>query len=40
MMSDNVSTVTEHYDALLADHYTWMVGDFAAKVDEQQAERL
>ncbi len=24
-------TVQEHYDGLLAEHYTWMLGDFAAR---------
>ena len=38
-----MSEVTLHYDTLLAQHYSWMVGvPFAAKVAEQQAllERL
>ena len=31
-------TVAEHYDALLAEHYVWMMGDFDTKVsDERQA---
>lgn len=28
-----MATVTEHYENLLADHYSWMFGDFEAKVD-------
>jgi SAM-dependent methyltransferase len=37
-----VASAREHYDGLLAAHYSWMFGDFAAKVAEQQAllERL
>ncbi len=27
-----MATVTEHYDNLLADYYSWMFGDFQAKV--------
>lgn len=27
-----MATVTEHYDNLLADYYSWMFGDFNAKV--------
>lgn len=32
----------EHYDTLLAEHYTWMIGDLAAGIAAQQAllERL
>jgi SAM-dependent methyltransferase len=32
-----MATVVEHYERLLADHYTRMFGDFAAKVAEQRA---
>jgi hypothetical protein len=33
-----MSDVTRHYDTLLAQHYSWMMGvPFAAKVAEQQA---
>jgi SAM-dependent methyltransferase len=33
-----MSAVTQHYDTLLAQHYSWMVGaPFEAKVAEQQA---
>lgn len=32
-----VRSVADHYDALLAEHYTWMSGDFAEKVSEQRA---
>ncbi|MGH7344480.1 MAG: hypothetical protein ACREK4_06180 [Candidatus Rokuibacteriota bacterium] len=37
-----MTTAREHYDALLAKHYSRMFGDFEAKVAEQQAllERL
>lgn len=37
-----MSTVTEHYENLLADHYSRMFGDFDEKVAEQRAllERL
>jgi SAM-dependent methyltransferase len=37
-----MTTVREHYDTLLAEHYSRMFGDFAAKVTEQHAllERL
>src|SRR6516165_6232565 len=37
-----MTTVREHYDALLAEHYSRMFGDFEAKVAEQRAllERL
>ena len=37
-----MATVREHYDALLAKHYSRMFGDFEAKVAEQRAllERL
>jgi SAM-dependent methyltransferase len=37
-----MATAREHYDRLLAPRYTWMFGDFEAKVAEQQAllERL
>jgi SAM-dependent methyltransferase len=32
-----MSSVKEHYDTLLAEHYDWMFGtSFAAKVDEQK----
>jgi hypothetical protein len=27
-----MATVTEHYENLLADYYSWMFGDFTAKV--------
>ncbi|MEE9140230.1 MAG: class I SAM-dependent methyltransferase [Alphaproteobacteria bacterium] len=32
-----MSTVTDHYETVLADHYTEMFGDFEAKVVEQEA---
>ncbi len=35
--SDGVASVAEHYEILLAEHYTWMAGDFAGKVAEQRA---
>ena len=37
-----MATVREHYDGVLAEHYTRMLGDFEAKVTEQRAllERL
>jgi len=37
-----MATVREHYDGVLAEHYTRMLGDFEAKVTEQGAllERL
>ena len=37
-----MSTVREHYEAVLSEHYSRMFGDFEAKVAEQQAllERL
>jgi len=37
-----MTTVREHYDALLAEHYSRMFGDFETKVAEQRAllERL
>jgi 2-polyprenyl-3-methyl-5-hydroxy-6-metoxy-1,4-benzoquinol methylase len=37
-----MATVREHYDALLAEHYSRMFGDFETKVAEQRAllERL
>ena len=37
-----MSTVKEHYDQLLAEHYTWMFGTFEGKSAEQKAlfERL
>jgi SAM-dependent methyltransferase len=28
-----MATVSEHYENLLAEHYTWMSGDFAARVE-------
>lgn len=31
-----MATVQEHYQNLLAEHYTWMLGDFAARCDEAQ----
>ena len=32
-----MSSVKEHYDTLLAEHYDWMFGTpFAAKVEEQK----
>ena len=34
---DGVASVADHYDRLLAEHYTWMSGDFAEKVSEQRA---
>src|SRR5438309_319165 len=38
----DMATVREHYDGVLAEHYTRMLGDFEAKVTEQRAllERL
>ena len=30
-------TAIEHYQALLATHYTWMSGDFTQKADQQRA---
>jgi SAM-dependent methyltransferase len=40
--STGMTTVREHYEALLAEHYSRMFGDFEAKVGEQRAllERL
>lgn len=37
-----MASVNEHYDTLLAEHYTWMFGSFEARVAEQRAllERL
>src|SRR5207245_1804527 len=37
-----MATVRDHYDAVLAEHYTRMLGEFEAKVTEQRAllERL
>lgn len=37
-----MGTVAEHYEQLLADHYTWMFGEYDVKVAEQRAllERL
>ncbi|MGH7303469.1 MAG: hypothetical protein ACRELZ_09280, partial [Candidatus Rokuibacteriota bacterium] len=32
-----MTTAREHYDALLAKHYSRMFGDFEAKVAEQRA---
>lgn len=29
-------TPIEHYDALLAEHYTWMMGDFATRMHAQR----
>lgn len=36
-MSQPPVSAIEHYQILLASHYTWMSGDFATKVDQQQA---
>ena len=37
-----MTTVRDHYDGVLAQHYSRMFGDFETKVDEQRAllERL
>ena len=32
-----MTTVREHYDALLAEHYSRMFGDFETKAAEQRA---
>jgi 2-polyprenyl-3-methyl-5-hydroxy-6-metoxy-1,4-benzoquinol methylase len=32
-----LKSVADHYERLLADHYTWMTGSFAGKVAEQKA---
>lgn len=32
-----MTSVADHYERLLADHYTWMAGSFAGKVAEQKA---
>lgn len=32
-----MATASRHYEDLLAERYTWMFGDFAAKVDADQA---
>jgi len=34
---DSVASVADHYDALLAEHYTWMSGDFAGAVAAQRS---
>jgi SAM-dependent methyltransferase len=34
-MAENVRSAIEHYEFLLAAHYTWMSGDFEAKVAQQ-----
>ncbi len=41
-MTQDTVTATEHYKRLLAEHYSWMSGEFAAKVAQQRAllERL
>jgi SAM-dependent methyltransferase len=31
------TSATAHYESLLADHYTWMVGDYDTTVDAQRA---
>lgn len=36
-MSQAIVSAIEHYETLLADHYTWMSGGFAAKVAVQLA---
>ncbi len=32
-----MSSVKDHYDTILAANYSWMVGDFDSKVEEQRA---
>lgn len=32
-----MTSVADHYERLLADHYTWMAGSFAGKVAQQKA---
>jgi SAM-dependent methyltransferase len=41
-LTADVTSVRDHYDTVLADHYSRMFGDFEAKVSEQRAllERL
>jgi SAM-dependent methyltransferase len=36
-MRDTMASVEEHYEALLAHHYTWMRGDFDSRVREYRA---
>ncbi|MEU3328456.1 class I SAM-dependent methyltransferase [Streptomyces albus] len=36
-MTSAVSTAVEHYDRLLAEHYTWMIGGDVGQLAERQA---
>jgi SAM-dependent methyltransferase len=37
VVTGGVASAADHYDTLLAEHYTWMSGDFSAKVTEQRS---
>lgn len=37
LREDEVASVEEHYEGLLAHHYTWMYGDYDAKVRENRS---